>query len=377
MIKILFFIPGLSEGGAEKVLRNLVNNMDQTKFDITVQTIENCDPKKNLVSGIHYKVINRCKTLWGRKIFLYWFRLCAEFKAAYRFFVKGNYDIEVAYLETIATKIIAQSTNRHAAKLAWVHCDLSKKEGIKETVKKLKQQYKKYDGIVCVSQDVQNGFRQVFGEEFDTIVLPNVIDEEVIRKKAEEQIFDIDKREGNRNTFLAVGRLTQQKNFKHLINACGKLQNDGVKFHLDILGEGPEKEALDRQIKELNLIDSVKLRGYKENPYPWMKNADAIVCSSKYEGISSVVIEALILGKAVITVPCSGMNELLGNSEYGIIAEDSDKGLYNSLKNFLNNPLIKSHYEKKALQRSSMFSKLKVLHETETLFLNMLRSKNN
>ena len=313
----------------------------------------------------------------GRKIFLYWFRLCAEFKVAYRFFVKENYDIEVAYLETIATKIIAQSTNKQAAKLAWVHCDLSKKEGIEEAVNNLKRQYKKYDRIVCVSQDVQNGFQQVFGGGFDTIVLPNVIDEEKIRKKAEEQMFETDKKEVRRNTFLAVGRLTQQKNFKHLINACAEIQKDGLPFHLDILGEGPEKEALTRQIKGLNLVECVRLCGYKENPYPWMKNADAIVCSSKYEGISSVVIEALILGKAVITVPCSGMNELLGNSEYGIIAQDADNGLYNSLKNFLKNPSIKNHYEKKALERSRMFSKLRVLCETENLFSNILRSKNN
>lgn len=372
MIKILFFIPGLSEGGAEKVLRNLVNNMDQTKFDITVQTIANCDSEKYLIPGVHYKVINRCKTRWGRKFFEYWFRLCAEFKLAYRFFVKGDYDIEVAYLETIATKIIAQSTNKQAAKLAWVHCDLSQKEGIKDVAKKLKGQYKKYNKIVCVSEDVQKGFCQVFGEGFDTIVLPNVIDEEEIRRKAESQTCDTHKKNWNGNTFLAVGRLTQQKNFRYLISECGELQNSGQQFRLDILGEGPEKEALDRQIKELNLNECVRLRGYKENPYPWMRNADAIVCSSKYEGISSVIIEALILGKVVITVPCSGMKELLGDSEYGIIAEDSDKGLYNCLKDFLNNPSLKSLYEKKALERSGMFSKLKVLQATENLFLNML-----
>ena len=163
MIKILFFIPGLSEGGAEKVLCNLVNNMDQTKFNITVQTLDNCDSEKYLVSGIRYKAINRCKTRWGRKLFSYWFRLCAEFKLAYKFFVKDDYDIEIAYLETLATKIIAQSADKKAVKIAWVHCDLSQKEGIQETAPKMKRQYKKYNKIICVSEDVQKGFRQIFG----------------------------------------------------------------------------------------------------------------------------------------------------------------------------------------------------------------------
>ena len=89
MIKILFFIPGLSEGGAEKVLCNLVNNMDQTKFDITVQTIDKYDSRKFLADGIHYKAINRCKTMLGKKFFSYWFRLCAELKLAYQFFIKA------------------------------------------------------------------------------------------------------------------------------------------------------------------------------------------------------------------------------------------------------------------------------------------------
>lgn len=372
MIRILFFIPRLSEGGAEKVLRNLVNNMNPAKFDITVQTIENCDSKKYLAPGIHYRAINRCKTFLGRKLFSFWFRICAELKLAYRFFVRGDYDIEVAYLETISTKIIAQSTNKHAAKLAWVHCDLSKKEGINDAAKKIRRQYKKYDKIVCVSKDVQKGFCQLFGESFNTVVLPNVIDEEEICRKAEELTLDIDKKERGGNVFLAVGRLTQQKNFEFLINVCAALKSEGLQFYLEILGEGPEREALSKQIKKLNLTECVRLCGYKENPYPWIKNADAIVCSSKYEGISSVIIEALILGKTVITVPCTGMEELLGDSEYGIIADDSNKGLYYCMKNFLNNSSLKSFYEKKALIRSRKFSKFRILKETEALFLDLL-----
>lgn len=378
MIKILFFIPGLSEGGAEKVLCNLVNNMDQSKFEITVQTIDLYDPERYLAPGIHYKAINRRKTGWGRTLFSYWFRLCAEFKLAYRFFVKGDYDIEVAYLETIATKIIAQSVNRKAVKLAWVHCDLSKKEGIKNAAEKLKEQYLKFDRIVCVSEDVRKGFQNIFGKEFNMIVLNNVIDEEEIRKKAEEPPGDAENVENGFQAgciFLAVGRLTEQKNFAHLIDACAGLRDDGYRFRLDILGDGPEKERLESQIRDLELNGFVRLCGYKNNPYPWMKRADAVVCSSRYEGISSVVIEALILGKAVITVPCSGMRELLGNSEYGLIADGSDNGLYQCMKKFLSDPILKRQYEVQAIIRAEKFSKSNVLSGTETMFCDVLQSR--
>lgn len=372
MIKILFFIPGLSEGGAEKVLCNLVNNMDQSKFDITVQTLDLYDPGQYLAPGIHYKAINRRKTGWGRKLFSYWFRFCAEFKLAYRFFVKGKYDIEVAYLETIATKIIAQSVNKKAVKLAWVHCDLSQKAGVMDNVEKMKKQYQKFDRVVCVSQGVLTGFQKVFGTDFKTVVVNNVIDEEEILQKAEEPIkWDCKNHE---KRLLAVGRLSSEKNFKYLIDSCAKLRDAGYSFQLIILGEGPERPKLECQIRASGLCDCIKLYGFCQNPYPYMKKADVIVCSSIYEGISTVVLEALILGKSVITTPCGGMKELLGDSEYGMIADDGDNGLYQCMEKFLSDPMLKRQNEVQAKIRAEKFSKSNVLSGTETMFCDVLQS---
>lgn len=370
MIKILFFIPGLSEGGAEKVLCNLVNNMDQTKFDITVQTIDEYDPRQYLADGIHYKAVNRRKTAFGRRLFSYWFRLCAELKLAYRFFVKDDYDIEVAYLETAATKMIAQSTNRKAVKLAWVHCDLSKKEGMAASADKVREQYRRFDKIVCVSEDTRAGFHKLFGTDFDTMVLHNVIDEEEIFAKAEHSIaWD---RDPGETQLLAVGRLTQQKNFAHLIDTCGKLKAEGYRFHLNILGEGPERSNLEKQIVDLDLEDVVTLRGFANNPYPWMQQADIIVCSSRYEGISTVVQEALILEKPVVTTPCTGMEELLGQSEYGLIADGTGTGLYQAIACLLQSPELVKKYSEAAQIRGRDFKKRALIHKTETLFENLL-----
>ena len=370
MIKILFFIPGLSEGGAEKVMRSLVNHMNQEQFEITVQTIDYYDPSQFLTKGIRYKAINRCKTVWGRKLFSYWFRLCAELNLAYRFFVKDDYDIEVAYLETAATKIIAQSTNRKAAKIAWVHCDLSKKEGIKEVRDKLKKQYEKYNKIVCVSEDAKKGFQNLFDPDFDLVVLPNVIDDEEIRRKA-NAIVPCD-RDLNKIQLIAAGRLTQQKNFAYLIDTCGKLRASGCRFKLDILGEGPERDRLERQICTLGLEDFVTLQGFVSNPYSWIRQADIVVCSSKYEGISTVVQEALILGKPIVTTPCTGMAELLGESEYGMIVEDSEDGLYNGLYQMINSKELRELYMNKARARSGLLEKTVSIRVTQEFFMNEL-----
>lgn len=364
--RVLFFIPGLSEGGAEKVLCSLVNNMDQTKYDITVQTIDAYDPKQYLVAGIRYKAINRCKTARGKKIFSYWFRLCAELKLAYRFYVSDNYDIEVAYLETAATKIIAQSTNKKAIKLAWVHCDLSKKEGMSHSVEKVRKQYTRYDKIVCVSRDVEAGFHKLYGKDFKTVVLHNVIDEDVILRKAAEPAEWGTEPEEKR--LLAVGRLTKQKNFKYLIKTCGLLRDSGYQFKLNILGEGPEREGLEEQIRALKLEKYVTLKGFTKNPYPWMKTADLIVCSSRYEGISTVVQEALILGKVVITTPCTGMKELLGDSEYGLIVEDSEKGLFNGIARLLDDSELMQKYDEAAKDCRVIYSKKQMVGQTEKFF---------
>lgn len=370
MIKILFLIPDLSGGGAEKVLCNLVNNMDQSKFDITVQTIDEYNPQKFLVEGIRYKAINRCKTTLGQRLFSYCFRLCAELKLAYPLFIKGNYDIEIAYLETIATKIISQSTNKKAAKLAWVHCDLSKKERIEDSIDKLQKQYQAFDKIVCVSQDAQLGFRKLFGKEFDTVVLSNVIDEAEIFKKAEEPIeWHCD---SNKKQLLAVGRLTKEKNFAYLIDTCARLRDAGYRFCLTILGEGPERGRLEQRIQDLHLTDMVELKGFCQNPYPYIKNADLVVCSSLYEGLSTVVIESLILGTAVVTTPCSGMKELLGESEYGLIADDSKDGLYYSIMALLESEELRLKYTEKAKLRGTYSAKDRILRETEALFQQFL-----
>lgn len=373
MTKILFFIPTLTGGGAEKVLCNLVNNMDQSQFDITVQTIDECSSENYLSAGIHYKAINHCKTRVGKLLFFSLFRLCAELKLAYRFWVKDNYDIEVAYLETIATKIIAQSNSKKAAKIAWVHCDLSLKDSLRDKVNRIRKQYYSFDKIVCVSRDVQEGVKKLFGSDFDTTILHNVIDETKILDLAKEKIAWNKKEPGKQ--LIAVGRLSLQKNFKYLIDTCRKLRDDGYQFHLCILGDGPERENLERQIESLNLSNIVQLMGYCKNPYPYMKSADIIVCSSIYEGISTVVQEALILGKPVVTTPCTGMEELLGKSEYGLIAEDSENGLYKALCQMLGNREMEKYYSEKAVERKAELRKKYVLGQTEELFMEILQNK--
>lgn len=368
MVKILFFMETLSEGGAEKVLRTLVNNMDQEKFEITVQTLNRVDPGEFLVPGIRYKAVNRARTRLGRKVMGLWLRLCAELKWLYPLYIRDDYDIEVAYLECGPTKILAGSTNKRARKLAWVHCDLEKKEGIAAQADKLKTYYQAYDQVVCVSENVRQSFVRLFGSTPQAVVLHNVNDEAEILEKADA--FAVPAVPGCR--LVSVGRLTNQKGFDRLIEACAMLKAEGYAFTLEILGEGPERSALEKQIEETGLSDRVKLLGFQSNPYPYIKAADLLVCASRYEGFSTVVTEALILDRPVVTTPCTGMDELLGDSEYGLITADSAEGIYKGIKQLLDDPALLEHYTQAAKKRGGDFTKENILAETEGFLLDLL-----
>lgn len=376
MIKILFFIDSISGGGAEKVLRNLVNNMDQNKFEITVQTINDSVKADMLLKdGIRYKTINRFKNCVINKLYQYWIRLCAELKILYPLYIKDDYDIEVAYLECGPTKIIASSTNKKAVKIAWVHCDLEKKEKFVDSIEKSRKYYKRFDKVVCVSQSVKQSFEKLFGKDAETIVLYNVNDESEILERAEVKIPVLSKRKNTGRLFVAVGRLTWQKGFDRLIECCKQLKNENYCFELWILGEGEERSHLEEMIQKYHLNDCVSLTGFISNPYPYIKNADVLVCSSRYEGISTVITEGLILGKAIVTTDCTGMQELLGNSEYGLVTEESTEALYFGIKKMLDKPELIVTYSQKAKQRREIFKKQGTVESTEKFFEQFLLNK--
>lgn len=365
MIKILFFIETLSGGGAEKVLQNLVNNMDNEKFDITVQTVWKDNPEGFLNKNIKYKYVYPCYS----KLNNYKYRLSVLMKTIYPLHIKDNYDIEIAYLECGATKVISTSSNKKAKKIAWVHCDLSKKmSNINEFKKKSVKWYKKFDKVVCVSRDVEKSFKSIYGNEFDTEVVYNVIDDCSIREKADKNVEDysFDKKIP---TIVSVGRLSKEKRFDRLIETHKSLLNKGFLNKLLIIGEGDERESLEQIIKATGVQKTVTLSGFRSNPYPYIKNADLLACSSDYEGFSSFIAEGLILGKAIVTTKCNGMEELLGNSQYGIITEGNAKALSDGIRKLLSDNSLKEEYERNALERGRSFSIDASVKETEDLFI--------
>lgn len=369
MIKILFHIDTLVGGGAEKVLCNLVNHMDQSVFDITVQTVYPDDATKYLVDGIKNKSIYPSKNKFYQMVY----RVETALGLTYPLHMKDDYDIEIAYLEFGPTKVIADSTNNKAKKIAWVHCDFEIAIQDKEAfVKKNAAQYKKFDKVVCVSEKCKESFVSMFGDVPETVIVHNVIDDKEILGKAALPLLDgIDRK---RFTFCTVGRFSPQKNYKRLLSAANKLHEEGFIFDLWILGDGEQRPMIEEYIVGNNMKSYVSLFGFQSNPYPFMREADSLACSSNYEGYSTFVAEGLILGKPIITTDCSGMHELLGDSEYGMIVPNDDLSFFEGMKRvLLFNKNQLQYYAEKSEERGLLFSSRNLAKQAESFFENLLK----
>ena len=369
MIKILFFIDNLSGGGAEKVLIDLVNAMDKSRFGITVQTLYPDKNASRLGSGIKYKCCYKSAGIFNR----YRMRLETALGLTYRFHIKDDYDIECAYLECGATKIIAGSTNKKAKKLAWLHCDIRHRDwDLDSFVNKNAKWYKKFDRVVCVSETVKKSFIESFGNVAQADVLYNVVnDTDIIEKSGDPLPNDAVKR---KFTAVLVGRMNTQKRIGRLLRAQRKLLDEGFDFDVWIVGEGPERQKLEAEIKALSLEDHAFLFGFRKNPYPFMKAADLLVCSSIYEGFSTFITEGLIHGKPILTTDVSGMRELLGDSEYGLIVPNDDDAFYEGLKRMLSEQGLLEFCRERSSERGKSFAEDKLVKHNEVFFEGLLKN---
>lgn len=276
-------------------------------------------------------------------------------KWLYRWFFKSDADVEVAFMEAFPTKILAYSTNQHAKKYAWVHIDVqtyTKQDRLFRSMRHQKACYERFDGIYCVSENVQEAFSAKFGLTERVHVAYNMLDEQAIRRRKDEPVDDIPKGEF---LMVSVGSLIPRKGFERLIHVCGLLKSRGYHFHLLILGKGELYEDLAEQVIDEHLRDSVQLLGFRDNPYPYMAAADLYVCPSYVEGFSTVVSEAVVLETPVVTTDCSGMREILGDSEYGLITQNTEESLFEGLRTMLDKPEVYQYYQQRVRERAPFF----------------------
>ncbi len=363
MKKILFLIHDLGYGGAEKVLVNLANNLDKTKYDVTIQTLFDVGKNRRFINNdVHY-IGGFEKVFRGNAPLM----KMVPAKLLSRMVIKDNYDIVVAFLEGPDTRIVSAYPGK---KIAWIHTDFTNVEQVVaqyQSYEEMCKCYNSFDRILCVAKNVKEKFESFLDLDVPCEVLYNVNDTNAIINKAEECQNEIIKKEKSIN-IISVGRLIPLKGYDKLIKIQKRLLDEGIKNNLYILGEGPEHQNLQKLIGNEGLQDSCKLLGFDENPYKYVSKSDLFVCSSEREGFSTAVTEALVLGIPVVSTEVSGAKELLGdNNEYGIVTDNNEDALYEGIYRMLTEEGLLEHYKKQAEIRGKEFSTKKTTKAVEEM----------
>lgn len=318
--KILFFLESLGGGGAEKVLSTIVKHIDAQKYDVTVCVITAGGKyDEEVATHVHLRsLLKNAEAYCGVEKFLYKlkYHLIYDWLSpgwVYKLLIPHNNDVEIAFVEGFATKILSCSTNSKAKKIAWVHCDLKSQpwpiqQGIYKDKTEEADAYRRYQQVICASQQVEQVMRNHYGLS-NTMTIYNPLDsEEIVQLSKQECPFRVDAAKFN---IISVGRLERVKGYDQLIPIIRNIREKGNDVHLWIVGEGSQADALNSLVKEMDMRNHVTFTGFMKNPYSLMSQMNLFVCSSRAEGFSLVIAEALLLGISVVSMNCAGPQELI------------------------------------------------------------------
>lgn len=348
MKKILFFVESLHCGGAERSLLSLLNNLDYIGYEVRLMvlkeggefeqfvpkhlTIESVAINLSLIARIKFKIariLNFKKKTHNAQLF--WKIAKNEVPK-----LESNFDVAIAWGQGFATYFVAEKVIAKK-KFAWVNIDFEK-AGYNSAIDKFI--YKKFDTVVGVSEFVKISM-QKFLPLNKVISIRNIIDSEDILVRAKEkpsiQFFK------NRTNLVSIGRLATQKGFELSIQAAKILLDTGIEFCWYIIGEGNERAYLEKLIKDNNLEKSFILLGFRNNPYPYIKECDIYVQTSHFEGLGRTLIEASILNKPIVTTNFPTAFSILEHNKTGVITEMNPEAIALGIQSIVNNIAFKEH----------------------------------
>jgi glycosyltransferase involved in cell wall biosynthesis len=320
--RIALLLPSLANGGAERVMLNIAHGLverDDVAVDLVLTQavgpyLEQVSPKVNVVN------------LDSKRIFYSIIPLIRYLRAVRPAAVLSALDttnlilIWAVALARVETRVVVS-----------VHCNFSSAlKGQKNFRSRLlpylvRRSYPYADKILTVSEGVASDLVSSTGlsRELLTVQVNPVITPELMHKSEQpcEHSWLCDNRGP---VVLATGRLTYQKNFDLLLRAFA-IVRQSIDARLIVLGEGEELAALQSLAEQLEVTDQVDFPGFVENPYSYMSAASLFVLSSHFEGLPTVLIEALQCGVPVVSTDCpSGPEEILEGGRLGTLTQPGD-----------------------------------------------------
>lgn len=356
MKRMLICLGSMIIGGAEAVLINLLKRFDPNEYEIDLVLGEKKGEFLQLIPsyvnvidstdiGLFYgsaksillKELKKGKLFSAMKIYYYWKkRDIRRFNYCYKRVQHMKYDIAIAYSswQTILVEFInnyVDATN----KLVFVHNQPAMNDSVPGTmlIDETMQCINNYTHICGVSETVTQEFRSLCPQFADKcITVYNFMDEDSILTRANEDIDEM--KESGIIKILSVGRFIAQKNFTVIPSVCEELTKRNIDFKWYIVGDGDEKEIVQKVIDENGLNDRLILLGAKTNPYPYFKASDIYCQPSRSEAYCTTINEARILGKPIVATEFPGIREQLSDGQGGIIADNNAVALADGIEKF-------------------------------------------
>lgn len=393
MKKILLMCINMNVGGTEKALINMLNEIDSSKYDITIFMLEEYGGFLNQIpSFVKVEYFNNydnirpfikeppqilAKKLIKDKKYLKGFNTLFSYSISkisknityyYRYILKNyrdlneEYDLAVAYagpMDFITYFVLNKIKAKK--KVQWIHFDITKIGFNKAFAEK---NYKKFDKVFLVSEKGKNKLVNLIPslekkvEVFFNIISSNLIKDMSGKEKSFEDKFD-----GLR--ILTVGRLSKEKGQDLTIPILKRLLDEGYNVRWYCVGDGPDKNNYINKIKELNIEENYILLGAKLNPYAYMKDCDIYMQPSRHEGYCITLGEARCFNNPIVTTNFTGANEQIKHEVTGLVCDISEEEIYLALKRLLDNKdlfdNIKKNLEKEIVDSTNEISKLYTL----------------
>ncbi|MGL5384031.1 MAG: glycosyltransferase [Culicoidibacterales bacterium] len=361
--KLLFMMINMNIGGTEKALLNLLDEIDPNNFTVTVVLLEATGgfltDIPDWVQVEYLQGYERVKELYKKAPFQAAKQLmrAGKLMQATAFFathliykvthnrhlyfqvltkylsqVEGDYDIAIAYAGPmdlisyyVTHKIKAEK------KVQWVHFDVTKIGFDAQYAAKL---YQPFDKIYVVSSEGRAKFIDLLPKFANkTEVMHNLISTKKIQQLAQKGQGFTDEFSGVR--IVTVGRLSHEKGQDLIMQVVAKLKRDGYNIRWYVIGEGNLRSTCEALIAQYNIETECILLGSQKNPYPYMKQADLYVQTSRHEGYCITLAEAKALQKPIVTTNFTGASEHVTDETIGQIVEISEQGLYEGIKKHL------------------------------------------
>lgn len=344
MKKILFITWSVSYGyGTEKSLADVINRMNPEEYSIDILPLfKNSD---NHIFNDNIKILEPLidYTVEGfdeQMALKHYYMLLAN-PLLFNRGIQDKYDCVIACNHNAPSYFA--SYIKGSPKILWIRGDMKELdytqfENDENQYKLVKQEHqmqanviKCFDSIVVISAVVQQTLQKLFGVTENVVKISNSVDRQKVSRLSKEWV-----NLPNKKLFTTLGRLDYNKNQILLLRAAREIKRQRDDFMIYVLGDGEDRKKLEQYIEENNLEDNIKILGFVENPYPYIKNSIATVLTSLSEGFSLALTESVMLNTPIISTNVGVAKELIERYECGDIIDYDVKELADVLIRYLD-----------------------------------------